>query len=86
MLTALVIDPSAAGRQQVTGLLELTGWQVHEAGDAEDARWLAGAVAPDLVVTAASVPGAADGPALLTELRAAGSTARFLVVAEQPTA
>ncbi|MGY1748958.1 response regulator [Modestobacter sp. SYSU DS0511] len=85
MLTALVIAPSAAGRRQVTGLLELTGWQVHEAGDAEDARWLAGAVAPDLVVTAAEVPGAADGPALLAELRAAGSTARFLVVAEQPT-
>ncbi|MGY1855507.1 response regulator [Modestobacter sp. SYSU DS0290] len=85
MLTALVIDPSAAGRRQVTGLLELAGWQVHEAGDAEDARWLAGTVAPDLVVTAARVPGAEHGPALLTELRAAGSTARFLVVAEQPT-
>jgi CheY-like chemotaxis protein len=85
MLTALVIDESPAARMQVTGLLELAGWTVHEAADAEDARWLSTATRPDLVVTAASVPGAASGPALLTELRAAGSTARFLVVTPEPT-
>jgi len=85
MLTALVIDESAAARRQVTGLLELSGWGVHEAGDAEDARWLSTAIAMDLVVTAATVPGATDGAALLTELRAAGSTARFLMVTPEPT-
>lgn len=85
MLTALVIDASPAARQQVTGLLELAGWGVHEAGDAEDARWLTATIAMDLVVTAATVTGAASGPALLTELRAAGSTARFLVVTPEPT-
>ncbi|WP_369130751.1 response regulator [Modestobacter roseus] len=85
MLTALVIDASPAARQQVTGLLELAGWGVHEAGDAEDARWLSDSISMDLVVTAAAVPGAPDGPALLTELRAAGSTARFLVVTPEPT-
>ncbi|GAA4757162.1 hypothetical protein GCM10023328_46300 [Modestobacter marinus] len=83
--TALVIDASPAARQQVTGLLELAGWCVHEAADAEDARRLSSAVAPDLVVTSATVPGAADGPGLLTELRRTGSTAHFLVVTPDPT-
>jgi CheY-like chemotaxis protein len=86
MLTALVIDASPAARRQVTGLLQLAGWGVHEAADAEDARWLSTATRPDLVVTAATVPGAASGAALLTELRSAGSTARFLVVTPEPTA
>ncbi|MFQ1000619.1 response regulator [Modestobacter sp. SSW1-42] len=86
MLTALVIDESPAARAQVTGLLELAGWGVHEAGDAEDARWLSAALAVDLVVTAGTVLGAASGPALLSDLRSAGSTARFLVVAPEPTA
>jgi CheY-like chemotaxis protein len=85
MLTALVIDESPAARRQVTGLLELAGWGVHEAADAEDARWLTPATTPDLVVTAATVPGAASGAALLAELRSAGSTARFLVVTPEPT-
>jgi DNA-binding NarL/FixJ family response regulator len=87
VLTALVVDASALARQRVTGLLEATGWGVHEAGDAEDARWLSSTVLGiDLVVTAATVPGALSGPELLTELRAAGSTARFLVVTPEPTA
>jgi len=85
VLTALVIDESPTARGQVTGLLELAGWAVHEAADAEDARWLCPATHPDLVVTAAAVPGAASGAALLAELRAAGSTARFLVITVEPT-
>jgi DNA-binding response OmpR family regulator len=85
MLTALVIDASPAARRQVTGLLELAGWGVHEAGDAEDARWLTAATTPDLVVTDATVPGADSGAALLRELRRAGSTAHFLVVTPEPT-
>jgi DNA-binding NarL/FixJ family response regulator len=86
VLTALVIDSSAAARRQVTGLLELAGWGVHEAGDAEDARWLSAAITPDLVVTTAAVLGVESGAALLRELRQAGSTARFLVVTPEPTA
>ena len=85
MLTALVIDASPAARHQLTGLLEPAGWGVHEAGDAEDARWLSAAVTPDLVVTAAAVLGAESGAALLRELRLAGSTAHFLVVTPEPT-
>jgi len=83
--TALVIDASPAARRQVTGLLELAGWRVHEAADAEDARWLSSETSPDLVVTGATVPGAASAAALLDELRRAGSTAHFLVVTPQPT-
>jgi DNA-binding NarL/FixJ family response regulator len=86
VLTALVVDESPTARAQVTGLLELAGWGVHEAGDAEDARWLSAELAVDLVVTSATVLGATSGPALLDELRAAGSTARFLVTATDPTA
>jgi CheY-like chemotaxis protein len=85
VLTALVIDESPAARRQVTGLLELAGWGVHEAADAEDARWLSAVTRPDLVVTAATVLGAESGAALLRELRRAGSTARFLVVTPEPT-
>jgi DNA-binding NarL/FixJ family response regulator len=85
VLTALVIDASPIARRQVTGLLELAGWGVHEAGDAEDARWLSAATTPDLVVTAATVLGVESGAALLRELRRAGSTARFLVVTAEPT-
>jgi DNA-binding NarL/FixJ family response regulator len=85
VLTALVIDVSPVARQQVTGLLQLAGWGVHEAADAEDARWLASTTSPDLVVTAADVTGAESGAALLRELRRAGSTARFLVVTPEPT-
>jgi len=86
VLTALVVDASPAARRRVTGLLEPAGWGVHEAGDAEDARWLGTNLAIDLVVTAATVSGAPSGAELLTELRAAGSTARFLVVTPEPTA
>ena len=86
MLTALVVDESPTARAQVTGLLELAGWGVHEAGDAEDARWLSASIAMDLVVTAAAVLGAPSGADLLTELRTAGSGARFLVVTPEPTA
>jgi DNA-binding NarL/FixJ family response regulator len=83
MLTALVVDTEAAARRQVAGLLELAGWQVHEAADADDARWLNQVHDLDLVVTDGAVPGA-TGPELLRLFRRAGSTARFLVVAADP--
>ena len=37
MLTALVVDDEADARRRVSGLLRLGGWQVTEAGTAEDA-------------------------------------------------
>ncbi|MEU2351139.1 response regulator [Modestobacter sp. NPDC049651] len=84
MLTALVIDTEAAARRQVAGLLELGGWQVHEAADADEARWQNQLYDLDLVVTDSAVLGA-TGPELLRLFRAAGCTARFLVVAADPT-
>ena len=84
MPIALVVDTEAAARRQVAGLLELGGWQVHEAADADEARWLNQLHDLDLVVTGSAVLGA-TGPELLRLFRRAGSTARFLVVAADPT-
>jgi CheY-like chemotaxis protein len=84
-LTALVVDADTDSRRQVTGLLQLGGWQVHEAATAAEALTAAATVSYDLVVTDAVLPGD-SGPQLLTRLRRAGSTARFIVVATEPTA
>jgi CheY-like chemotaxis protein len=84
VLTALVVDAGTAARRQVAGLLELAGWQVHEAASAGQAQELAATVSPDLVVTDAVLPGD-SGPELLSRLRRSGSTALFLVVTADPT-
>jgi CheY-like chemotaxis protein len=84
-LTALVVDPDTVARRQVAGLLQLGGWQVHEAGTADQALASSSAISPDLVVTDAVLAGD-SGPQLLARLRRAGSTARFLVVTAEPTA
>jgi CheY-like chemotaxis protein len=82
---ALVVDADPVSRRQVAGLLQLGGWEVHEAGTAEQALAAGSALRPDLVVTDAVLPGD-SGPRLLGRLRRAGSTARFLVVTAEPTA
>ena len=84
-LTALVVDAETVARRQVAGLLQLGGWQVYEATTADEALAAAATLSPDLVVTDAALPGD-GGPHLLTRLRQAGSTARFLVVTAEPTA
>lgn len=84
MLTALVVDADAASRRRVAGLLQLAGWQVHEATGADDALRLAPVLALDLVVTDLSMPDG-YGPTLLRQLRHDGSRARFLVVTADPT-
>jgi hypothetical protein len=38
MLTAQVVDASPAARRQVTSLLQLAGWGVHEAADTMGGR------------------------------------------------
>jgi CheY-like chemotaxis protein len=85
VLTALVVDADASARRRVADLLRVTGWNAAEAADASDALRQAAALDPDLVVTDATVSGR-PGAALLRRLRAAGSTAHFLVVAAEPTA
>jgi CheY-like chemotaxis protein len=82
---ALVVDPDPVARRQVSGLLSVGGWQVHEAATADEALAAGSALRPDLVVTDAVLPGD-SGPRLLGRLRRAGSTARFLVVTAAPTA
>jgi CheY-like chemotaxis protein len=83
LLTALLVDDDAAARRRLAALLELTGWQVHEATGVGDALRQEAEIAPDLVVTDLL---AGAGLALLRRLRAAGSQARFLVVADDTTA
>jgi CheY-like chemotaxis protein len=81
VLTALVVDDDADARRHTAALLELAGWQADEATGVADA--LSRATADlDLVVTD-QLGGA--GPALLRRLRATGSQARFLVVADEVT-
>ncbi len=83
-VTAVVADADPAARRQLTELLELGGWQVHEAASVEEALTHAAAVAPDLVVTDMELPGG-GGADLLARLRRSGSRARFLVVTAEPT-
>jgi CheY-like chemotaxis protein len=79
VLTALVVADDAQARRRIAGLLELAGWQVHEAAGVGEALRREREIEPDLVVT--DLLGGA-GPALLRRLRASGSQARFLVVAD----
>jgi DNA-binding NarL/FixJ family response regulator len=79
VLTALVVDDEPQARRHVAALLELSGWEVHEAAGIGEALRTADAVDPDLVVT--DVLGGA-GTAMLRRLRARGSEARFLVIAD----
>ena len=84
MLTALVVDDEPDARRRVAGLLRLGGWQVVEAGTAEDAVRQALVTDFDLVVTDVSMPGE-SGPVMLRRMRRNGSQARFLVVTSDPT-
>lgn len=83
MLTALVVDAHVDARRRMSGLLRLGGWQTIEAAGAADALRQADLADPDLVVTDATIPGQ-GGAALLRRLRATGSRARFVVVANDP--
>src|SRR5215217_8037541 len=84
VLTALVVDDSAAARRRVTTLLQLGGWRVHQAVGTEDALRLAALIQPDLVVTD-MVMRKGHGTTLMRRLREQGSTARFLVTASRRT-
>ena len=82
MLTALVVDDSAAARRRVATLLKLGGWQVHEVVGTEAALRLADKTDPDLVVTDMVLRGG-SGAALLHRLRNEGCRARSVVVAAE---
>jgi len=82
VLTAVVVDDEPSARRHVADLLELSGWQVHEAAGVGAALSATEALDPDLIVT--EYLGGA-GPALLRRLRASGSEARFLIIADDVT-
>jgi CheY-like chemotaxis protein len=79
MLSALVVDRDPTARRQVAQLLQLGGWEVHQAAEASEALCLATVWDLDLVVTDSAVPGASAAE-LFGQLRRVGCTARFLVV------
>lgn len=81
---ALVVDADAAARGRLADLLRAIGWTVAEAASASTALRRVAAVAPDLVVTDATVSGR-PGAALLRRLRNRGCAASFLVVTAEPT-
>jgi CheY-like chemotaxis protein len=84
VLTALVVDDSTAARRRVGTMLQLGGWQVHQAIGTEAALRVAAAVDLDLVVTDIAMRGG-NGAALLHRLRNEGCRARSIVVATRPT-
>jgi CheY-like chemotaxis protein len=79
LLSALVVDADPQARRQISDLLSMAGWQVHEAHGITDAVRQAAVRELDLVVTDRLDTA---GPALLARLRDTGSQARFLVVAD----
>jgi len=81
-LSALVVDADPLARRQISELLNMAGWQVHQAHGITDAVRQAAVRELDLVVTDRLD---AAGPALLLRLRSTGSQARFLVVADDVT-
>jgi CheY-like chemotaxis protein len=84
VLTALVVDDSTGARRRVATMLQLGGWQVHQAIGTEAALRVAAAVDLDLVVTDIAMRGG-NGAALLHRLRNEGCRARSIVVATRPT-
>lgn len=77
----LVVDDNALNRKLVGDLLEIEGYEVAYAEDADQAlRALAGARLPDLVLMDISLPGM-DGLTLTRRIRADPRTALILVVA-----
>jgi CheY-like chemotaxis protein len=79
LLSALVVDADPQARRQISDLLSMAGWQVHEAHGITDAVRQAAVRELDLVVTDRLDTA---GPALLARLRDTGSRARFLVFAD----
>jgi CheY-like chemotaxis protein len=84
VLTALVVDDSAAARRRITTLLQLGGWRVHQAVGTDAALRVAAVIDPDLVVTEMTMRNG-HGATLMRRLRQNGSRARFLVTASPRT-
>jgi CheY-like chemotaxis protein len=84
VLTALVVDDSAAARRRIATLLQLGGWRVHQAVGTDAALRVAAVIDPDLVVTEMSMRNG-HGATLMRRLRQNGSRARFLVTTSPRT-
>jgi len=76
----LVADDSVASRELIREVLEMSGYEVVEATDGEEAVELARQHAPDLVLVDIQMP-RLDGYGVLRQLRAEGRFADVQVVA-----
>jgi DNA-binding response OmpR family regulator len=80
MRRALVVDPDAAYRKWIRGLMAIHGFRVHEATDAEQGLAAALAERPWLVLCELDLPGGVDGLELCRKLRAHTLTSRLPVM------
>jgi DNA-binding NarL/FixJ family response regulator len=86
-LRVLLVDPDDRVRESLAGLLRI-GQKcliVGSAGTLDAALELAASLAPDIVVVDPRLPGA-DGPALISQLRAVAPGTRVLVLNWSETA
>ena len=76
----LVVDDNEAGQLLVTVVLELAGFQVDQAGSAQEVMERLHERAPDLILMDVQLPGQ-DGLALTRQLKADPATAAIHIVA-----
>lgn len=76
----LLVEDNEANQLLASSVLELSGYSVEVAGDANEAREILSRHAPDLILMDIQLPGL-DGLSFVKELRAEAATAHIPVVA-----
>jgi CheY-like chemotaxis protein len=76
----LLVEDNEANQLLASSVLELSGYSVEVAGDANEARAILGRRAPDLILMDIQLPGI-DGLTFVKQLRSEPATARIPVVA-----
>lgn len=76
----LLVEDNEANQLLASSVLELSGYSVEVAGDANEARSILGRCAPDLILMDIQLPGI-DGLTFVKQLKAEPATAGIPVVA-----
>jgi CheY-like chemotaxis protein len=84
MSRVLLVDDDSAGLELRKLIFERAGHRIFTATDPNKARVLFTEVQPDCVVLDLRLPAAADGRALIRELRSASPVVRIIVLAGWP--
>ena len=82
--TILVIDDEPSILHVMQLWLEVAGFTVHAAGTASDARAFTSKQVPDLIISDVMMP-ELEGPALVTQLKAAGVACPVLFTSGDPS-